>query len=111
MNTQDFKVGDLVWTMTQRLEDSQYGWELLEPRKVKITEILEHSPKRITPYQYILHECDENGKMYNLCCCKPDEIYKTEEEAKTAYKGEIQNQINELKRQILHWQVIYINAK
>jgi hypothetical protein len=104
MNTQDFKVGDLVWTMKQRLEDSQYGWELLEPKKVKITKLSENSPKRATPYGYEVHECDENGNIYNLCFCNPDEIYKTEKDAKTAYKGEIECQINKLKRQILHWE-------
>jgi hypothetical protein len=36
--------------------------------------------------------------------CKPDELYKTEEEAKTAYKDEIQYQINKLKREILYWE-------
>ena len=106
MNTQDFKVGDLVWTMSQRWVDAQYGWELLEPRKVKITKL----STLVTPYQYMVHECDENGNIYNLCFCDPDEIYKTEKDAKTAYKGEIECQINKLKRQILHWEVILINA-
>jgi len=101
VNTQDFKVGDMVWTMTQTLEDSQYNWVLLEPRKVKITEI---AYSQFAPYVYHVYQCDENGKLYNQCLCKPDELYKTEEEAKTAYKDEIQYQINKLKREILYWE-------
>jgi len=89
----NFAVDEIAWTMNQRLEDEQYGgWELLSPRKVKITEIY-------PPLHYTALLCDENGNAHpdDTCRCKEYELYKTQQEATIAYKDRIEYEISKLK--------------